>query len=218
VFATTIVSSTLLRDLAVDAGVAYAETLTGFKWIVRASGPERRLAFGYEEAFGYCVGDLVRDKDGIGALLLAAEVVSDLVGAGVTVLDRLDELARRFGVHATGQWSVRLDGADGADRIGAAMARLRATPPTALAGRQVAGVGDLLDGTPRPTLPPADVVGLALEGARVVVRPSGTEPRLKAYVEVVEPVTDGDLAGARARADEGRAALLAALPPLLGLD
>ncbi|HYI63051.1 MAG TPA: phospho-sugar mutase [Acidimicrobiales bacterium] len=218
VFATTIVSSTLLRALAVDAGVPYAETLTGFKWIVRSPGPGRRLAFGYEEALGYCVGDLVQDKDGIGALLLAAEMVSDLASGGVTVLDRLDELARGFGVHATGRWTALLEGAEGAARIAGAMARLRSSPPVALAGRRVAGVADLLDGTPRPTLPPADVVGLALEGARVVVRPSGTEPRLKCYVEVVEPVSDGDLAGARARADEGLATLLAALPPALGLD
>lgn len=217
VFATTVVSSTLLQKLAAEAGLAYAQTLTGFKWIVRAPGSERRLAFGYEEALGYCVGDLVQDKDGIGALLLAAEMVSDLVAVGLNVFDRLDDLARRFGVHRTGQWSVRLEGAEGAARIAGAMAGLRDTPPAAVAGRRVAGVADLLDGTSRPDLPPADVVGIAVEGARIVVRPSGTEPKLKCYVEVVEPLPDGDLAAARERADASLAAVLAALPDTLGL-
>lgn len=218
VFATTIVSSTLLREIAVAAGFRYAETLTGFKWIVRAAGPGRPLVFGYEEALGYCVGDAVRDKDGISALLLAAELVSTLVEEGLTVQDRLDDLARRFGVHLTGQLSVRLEGGEGAERIAAAMAHLRAAPPAALAGRVVAEVSDLADGSPARHLPPADVVGLALEGARVVVRPSGTEPKLKCYVEVVEPVKEGtDVASARTRAEEGRDRLIEALPATLGL-
>ncbi|HXH55744.1 phospho-sugar mutase [Iamia sp.] len=218
ILATTIVSSTLLRALAAEAGVGYAETLTGFKWIVRASTPEHPLILGYEEALGYCIGDQVRDKDGISALLVAAEMVSDLVEHGLTVLDRLDDLARRFGVHATGQWSLRLEGADGAARIAAAMARLRAAPPATIGHRVVAGVSDLADGAPGRGLPPADVVGLALHGARVVVRPSGTEPKLKGYVEVVEPVDEGgDLAAARVTAAAGLSALIAALPAALGL-
>lgn len=215
--ATTIVSSTLLRRIATDAGLAYAETLTGFKWIVRAA-PEGRLALGYEEALGYCVGDAVADKDGISAMLLACEMVSTLVGAGLTVFDRLDDLARRHGVHVTGQWSVRLDGSDGGDRIAAAMTRLRDAPPTRIGGRHVAAVNDLATEAPGQELPPADVVGLVLPGARVIVRPSGTEPKLKCYIEVVEPVEDGtDVGSARARAEEGRAELIEALPDVLGL-
>ncbi len=218
VAATTIVSSTLLRDLAREAGLEYVETLTGFKWLSRAPRPGQHLAIAYEEALGYCVGDLVRDKDGIGALLLACEAVSDLLADGRSVFDALDDLARRHGVHATGQWSARLEGADGATRIAAAMARLRSSPPTEVGGRRVASVTDLAAGAPGRGLPPADVVGLALQGARVVVRPSGTEPKLKCYVEVVEPVADGsDLAAVRARAHEGLAGLLAAVPDALGL-
>ena len=216
--ATTIVSSTLLRELAREAGLAYAETLTGFKWLSRAPGDGQPLVLAYEEALGYCVGDLLRDKDGIGALLLAAELVSDLLAEGRTAFDALDDIARRHGVHATGQWSARLEGADGAARIAASMARLRATPPATVGGRRVASVTDLAAGAPTRGLPPADVVGLALEGARVVVRPSGTEPKLKCYVEVVEPVAEGaDVAAVRARAHEGLAGLLAAVPDALGL-
>ncbi|HEU5151246.1 MAG TPA: phospho-sugar mutase [Iamia sp.] len=219
IFATTIVSSTLLRQIAAAAGHGYVETLTGFKWLSRAATPERPLILGYEEALGYCIGDTVRDKDGISALLLAAEMISDLVEQGLTVWDRLDDLARRFGVHHTGQWSVRLEGGDGAERIAGAMARLRATPPTAIGARPVAGVSDLAQGRPDRNLPPADVVGLALPGARVIVRPSGTEPKLKCYVEVVEAVPDGsDVAGARTRAEAGLADIVAALPGVLGLD
>jgi phosphomannomutase len=218
VFATTIVSSTLLRQVALDAGCGYVETLTGFKWLSRAGTPEHPLILAYEEALGYCIGDTVRDKDGISALLLASEMISDLVAQGLTVWDRLDDLARRFGLHVTGQWSVRLEGGDGSERIAEAMARLRATPPTAIGCRAVAGVSDLAGGAPGRGLPPADVVGLALPGARVVVRPSGTEPKLKCYVEVVEAVPPGtDVAGARARATQGLSDITAALPAVLGL-
>ncbi len=217
ILVTTIVSSTMLRQIAAAAGLGYAETLTGFKWIVRAPTPEHPLVLGYEEALGYCVGDAVRDKDGIGALLLACEMVSDLVDQGLTVWDRLDDLARRFGVHLTQQWSVRLEGGDGAARIASAMARLRSAPPRSVGSRAVAAVTDLAGGA--PGLPPSDVVGLALPGARIVVRPSGTEPKLKCYVEVVEEVPEGtDVAGARARAAEGMGDLIAALPAALGLD
>jgi phosphomannomutase len=218
VFATTIVSSTLLRQIAHDAGCAYVETLTGFKWLSRAAPPDRPLILAYEEAIGYCIGDVVRDKDGISALLLACEMISDLVAQGLTVWDRLDDLARRFGVHHTGQWSVRLEGGDGAERIAEAMARLRATPPAAIGPRPVAGVSDLAAGRPDRNLPPADVVGIALPGARVIVRPSGTEPKLKCYVEVVEAVAEGtDVAGARVRAAAGLDEIVAALPATLGL-
>ncbi len=219
VFATTIVSSSLLGKLATSAGHGYVETLTGFKWLSRAATPGRPLILAYEEAIGYCVGETVRDKDGISAFLLACEMISDLVEQGLTVWDRLDDLARRFGVHHTGQWSVRLEGGDGAERIAGAMARLRSTPPTAIGERPVAGVSDLAHGRPDRGLPPADVVGIALPGARVIVRPSGTEPKLKCYVEVVEAVPDGtDVASARTRADAALAEITAALPATLGLD
>ncbi|HEX2575835.1 MAG TPA: phospho-sugar mutase [Aquihabitans sp.] len=218
VFATTIVSSTLLGRMAAAAGVGYVETLTGFKWISRAAGPDGSLAFGYEEALGFCVGDLVGDKDGITAAVVLAEAVSALAAEGRTVLDVLDDLALAHGVHLTGQWSARVAGADGMDRLVAAMAALRVAPPTELAGRTVDAVDDLLGGDPARGFPPSDVLRLHLRGARVVIRPSGTEPKLKCYVEVVEPVTDpDDLAAARSRAAGALADLTAAAAAATGL-
>jgi phosphomannomutase len=194
VYATTIVSSSLLRALAEARGVRYAETLTGFKWIVRAGsvpesapepprssladarepGTDTDLAFGYEEALGYAVAPrLVRDKDGITAALLVAELAATLRADGRTLVDRLAELAAEFGRYATDQLSVRVT--DLAD-LGAMMSRLRSGPPATLLDRKVT-VDDLL--------PDADVLRLSADGLRVVVRPSGTEPKLKAYLEVV---------------------------------
>jgi phosphomannomutase len=187
---TTVVSSRLLGRMAEAHGVVYAETLTGFKWIARASldRPDLRLVFGYEEALGYLVGDVVLDKDGVSAALIFAELVAELKAQGRTVRDRLDDLASEYGLHATDQLSLRLDGPDGTVRIAAIMERLRADPPAALGGRGVERVDDLLDGT---ELLPTDAVILALaDDARVVVRPSGTEPKLKAYLEVVLPGPD----------------------------
>ena len=135
VLATTGVSSRMLRAMAEDAGVRYVETLTGFKWVSRAATPGHPLILGYEEALGYCIGDVVHDKDGISAFLVASEMVSDLLDEGATVLDRLDDLARRHGVHATGQWSTRREGAAGAAAIAEAMRRVRQEPPSMLAGR-----------------------------------------------------------------------------------
>lgn len=177
--ATTIVSSTLLGKLARSYEVPYSETLTGFKWIVQA-GPG--LVYGYEEALGYCVApDVVRDKDGISAALLLADLAAELKADGRTLVDRLAEIAAEFGLHATGAWSVRVSRL--AD-IEAAMARLRAVPPVILGGRAVLSVVDLRAGSPE--LPATDALVYRLEGqGRVVVRPSGTEPKLKAYLEVV---------------------------------
>jgi len=170
-YATTIVSSSLLGALCAARGVPFGETLTGFKWIVRAADD---LAFGYEEALGYCVlPDAVRDKDGISAALLAADLAAALKAGGQTLRDRLDELAAEFGVHATAQVSVRV--AD-LSRIADTMAALRADPPATLLGRAA---------TAEDLLPDADVLRLRADGVRVVVRPSGTEPKLKAYLEVV---------------------------------
>ena len=179
-YATTIVSSTLLEKLARRRGVTYAATLTGFKWITRAADD---LVFGYEEAIGYAVAPaLVLDKDGISAGLLTAELAAELRAGGSSLPQRLDELAAEFGRHTTGQISVRVD--DPAV-IADTMARLRAHPPTVLRGQSVT----VVDGTLG-----ADVLIFTYDTGRVVVRPSGTEPKLKAYLEVV---TDGAAAGAQ---------------------
>jgi phosphomannomutase len=174
-YATTIVSSTMLRAMAARHGVGYAETLTGFKWISRAA-PD--LVFGYEEALGYAVAPtLVRDKDGISAALLIAERAAALLATGSSLLERLDELAAEYGRYGTDQTSIRVDDLS---LIDTAMDRLRAAPPTTLLGQPV---------TCTDLAPVADVVTLSWSGGRVVVRPSGTEPKLKAYLEVV--VADG---------------------------
>jgi len=218
VMATTIVSSTLLSKVAAAHGVRFVETLTGFKWLGRAADPDGHLAFGYEEALGFCAGGLVRDKDGITAALLLAETVAVLAGEGRTVLDVLDDLAIAHGVHQTAQWSARVAGTDGMEQLASAMQRLRADPPTELAGRAVLGVDDLIDGDPARGFVPSDVLIWHLDGGRIVVRPSGTEPKLKAYVEVVEPVgAPADLADARARAVQELAALVAATATATGL-
>ncbi|MDX6243368.1 MAG: phosphomannomutase [Frankiales bacterium] len=218
---TTIVSCTLLRRMAAAHGVRYAETLTGFKWIMRADEPGSRFVFGYEEALGYCIGavrgpGVVRDKDGISAALAVAELAAELKAQGLTLLDRLDELAREYGLHATEQWAVRVASLH---EIDAAMATLRSARPAMLGGHPVARTVDLLEGS--PTLPPTDGVTYWLGDptapyGRVVVRPSGTEPKLKAYLEFVVPVT-GAVAEARTVADRQLAAIRASLQQLTGL-
>ncbi len=202
-FATTVVSSSMLRALCAARGVPYGETLTGFKWIVRAD-PE--LAYGYEEALGYCVApDLVRDKDGITAALVVCELAAQLRAEGRTLLDRLDELAAEFGVYATAQVSVRFTALTELTR---AMSRFRAAPPDRLLGQPVQSVTD--------RLPEADVLTLRADSCRVVVRPSGTEPKLKAYLEVIEPVTGADqVAAARQRATQTLTRLRTELAALL---
>jgi phosphomannomutase len=186
---TTIVSSTLLSRIAAAAGAQYAETLTGFKWIVRAARPGTRFVFGYEEALGYAVGEIVRDKDGIGAALALLGLAARARSRGWSLLDAYDALESAHGVHLTGQ--VTAGTAAPVD----VMARLRAAPPAQLGGSPVTGTADLTGGT--PDLPSADVLSYRLPGARVVIRPSGTEPKIKAYLEVVEPVTGRSLAEAR---------------------
>ncbi|MFI1175422.1 phospho-sugar mutase [Streptomyces melanogenes] len=195
VFAESIVSSSLLGRIAEAAGLGYEETLTGFKWIARVDG----LRYGYEEALGYCVDpEGVRDKDGITAALLVAELASVLKEQGRTLLDLLDDLAVRHGLHATDQLSVRVEDLS---VISDAMRRLREKTPTALAGLAVTKAEDLTEGTEE--LPPTDGLRYYLEGARVIVRPSGTEPKLKCYLEVVVPVASRDALGdAREKATE----------------
>jgi phosphomannomutase len=193
-YATTIVSSTLLGAMARAAGQPYVETLTGFKWIGRVDG----LAYGYEEALGYCVDpDHVKDKDGVSALLLLCELAAQTKAEGRSLMDVLDDLAVAHGLHATDQLSVRVDQLD---LIAQAMARLRGTPPTQLGGFGVEGVDDLALGSLETTgLPPTEGLRFRLaDGARVVVRPSGTEPKLKCYLEVVVPVdTDAGVDASR---------------------
>ncbi|WP_030331579.1 phospho-sugar mutase [Streptomyces sp. NRRL B-1381] len=210
VFAESIVSSSLLGRIAEKAGIGYEETLTGFKWIARVDG----LRYGYEEALGYCVDpEGVRDKDGITAALLVAELASVLKERGRTLLDLLDDLALAHGLHATDQLSVRVEDLT---VIADAMARLREQPPTALAGLAVTSAEDLTRGTDR--LPPTDGLRYHLEGARVIVRPSGTEPKLKCYLEVVVPVADAaGLPAARARGAELLAAIKRDLAAAAGI-
>ncbi len=202
-YAATIVSSTMLRALCAARDRPYGETLTGFKWIVRAGAD---LAYGYEEALGYCAAaQLVRDKDGITAALLVCELAAGLRAGRRTLSDRLDELAAEFGVHATDQLSIRVEAL--AD-IAPMMTRLRERPPKTLLDEPVTDIED--------RLPEADVLTLRTAAARVVVRPSGTEPKLKAYLEVVEPPSD-DLAQARERAAAGLVALRTEVAGALGL-
>ncbi|KQZ04125.1 phospho-sugar mutase [Streptomyces clavifer] len=200
VLAESIVSSSLLARIAAKAGLGYEETLTGFKWIARVEG----LRYGYEEALGYCVDpEGVRDKDGITAALLVAELASVLKQKGRTLLDLLDDLAVEHGLHATDQLSVRVEDLS---VIADAMRRLRENPPAALAGLTVTSAEDLSRGT--ELLPPTDGLRYHLTGARVIVRPSGTEPKLKCYLEVVVPVAS---AAALPEARTQAAALLTAI-------
>jgi phosphomannomutase len=204
----TIVSSTLLSRIAAAAGARYAETLTGFKWIVRAARPGTRFVFGYEEALGYAVGEIVRDKDGIGAALALLGLAAQARSRGWSLLDAYDALESAHGVHLTGQVTVGTAAPQGV------MARLRAAPPGELGGSPVARTTDLTGGT--PDLPSADVLSYRLPGARVVVRPSGTEPKVKAYLEVVEPVAGRSLAAARQAAAARFGPLREAVRALLG--
>ena len=199
-FATSIVSSRLLAKIAAAAGVPCVETLTGFKWLARV--PDLRYA--YEEALGYCVAPwAVRDKDGITAALLAAEMLAALKAEGRSPQDVLDDLAMRHGLHVTRQWSVR---ARDAGAFSAALQRLRSQPPTELAGSPVVAVTDFAEGT--AGLPATDALRwLCADGSRVVVRPSGTEPKLKCYLEVIEEA--GATPRARDRLDRLEAELAA---------
>ncbi len=204
-YATTIVSSSLLSAMAARHGMPYSETLTGFKWIVKAGDD---LVFGYEEALGYCVApDVTRDKDGISAALLVALLAAELKDAGSSLVERLDEIARAYGLFATDQLSIRVDDVA---QISAAVDRLRANPPSELGGLPVSSAEDLATG--ESGLPPTEGLRYWLDGsarghgsARIVVRPSGTEPKLKCYLEVMTPVEES-VGAARSAA---RAALTA---------
>jgi phosphomannomutase len=205
-YANSIVSSQLLGAIARAAGLGFKETLPGFKWISRASDD---LLFGYEEALGYCVDPTaVRDKDGVSAGLLITEMTATLKAEGRTVQDALDELAAQHGVHATSQVSLRFTDLS---EIPALMASLRAQPPTGFGGLDVVDFVDLEHGS--ADLPPTDglkyLLGGAdgIDGARVIVRPSGTEPKIKAYLEVRASVGADGVAAARAVAADRIAAV-----------
>ncbi len=209
-YAASLVSGSLLHALTGAHGVRFAETPTGFKWIIRAGSADEPLVFGYEEALGYAVTpDVARDKDGISAALAVALLAAELAADGRTLVDRLDELAREHGLFATGQLAVRVEDLS---LISDAMARLRADPPTRLLGRPVAAA-DLLTEEP-----PVDAVRLLGDGVRVVVRPSGTEPKLKAYLETVVPVhDDAGIIAARGRGEDELDQLRGEMAHALGL-
>ncbi|TQN30986.1 phosphomannomutase [Haloactinospora alba] len=189
VVASTIVSAGTLAAIAEAHGLRWEETLTGFKWLARAGGPGERNVFSYEEALGYCVGGdagrPVADKDGISAALLVAALAARAKRGGGTLLDLVREQERRYGLHRTRQVSLRV--AD-TTRLAATMRGLRSDPPTALGSWDVAHVEDFAMGV--GDLPGTDALRFGLDGpacARVTLRPSGTEPKLKAYVEVALP-------------------------------
>ncbi|GAA1048191.1 phospho-sugar mutase [Arthrobacter russicus] len=211
VFANSIVSSRLLAKIAAANGFAHVETLTGFKWISRVPG----LDYGYEEALGYCVAPgLVRDKDGISAALLIAELAAQAKAEGRTLFDVLDDLAARFGLHVSDQLSVRV--AD-LGLLGAMMNRLREHGPDSFGGSPVETAVDLAIGSDQ--LPPTDgLLYLTKDNTRVIIRPSGTEPKLKCYLEVIVPVDSAaDLAEARQQARTALDAVLEDVREALGL-
>ena len=183
--ANSIVSSRLLSRIAHAHGLEHHTTLTGFKWIARAPG----LGFGYEEAIGFCPDPAhVRDKDGIATSVVAASLVAALKAQGRSVWDELERLARLHGLHVSSPLTFRVEEIE---QIANGMARLRAQPPSVLAGSPVVEVSDLSQGY--RGLPPTDgVLVLTEAGDRVIARPSGTEPKLKCYLEVMLPVTEGE--------------------------
>ncbi|PZE85286.1 phospho-sugar mutase [Curtobacterium sp. MCBD17_032] len=200
VLAASIVSSPALSRVAEQHGLGYRDTLTGFKWVSRV--PD--LLFGYEEALGYLVDpQVVRDKDGISAALELLSLATELAADGKTVADQLDAFAERFGAFSSGQVSTRVDDLS---RIGQIMASLRSTTPADLGGISIASVTDFLDGA--EGFPPSDILRFDLEGgARVIVRPSGTEPKVKVYIDTV--------AATPAEADALTDRLAAAVRPLV---
>ena len=211
-FANSIVSSMMLESIAKSAGLEYESTLTGFKWVSRVNN----LTFGYEEALGYCVDpDNVSDKDGISAAAMFMEMLAHLKSQDKTIWLVLNELALAHGLHATDQVSVRVTSSD---QVALTMAGIRNTPPTKFGDLQVSSIDDLAIGLGE--LPKTDAVIIHLAGsdqiqkARVIVRPSGTEPKIKCYLEVV--VRGNDLGIAQQTADNELKSLAADARPLLG--
>jgi phosphomannomutase len=179
-FGNSIVSSSILRKISAHYGIDFKEVLTGFKWLAKIED----LAFGYEEAIGYAVdSETVNDKDGISAAIFLAQIASDLAADGKNLNDLLDQVWARHGFHATEQISIRV--AD-ISAISMLLANLRSNPPQEIAGRAVESIDDLA--APTDGLPPTDGVRLWLSGGvRIIIRPSGTEAKLKCYIEVITP-------------------------------
>ena len=212
---TTVVSSSLLRRMAEAFGVEYAETLTGFKWIANKALELKSkgitFVFGFEEALGYTAGEVVRDKDGVSTALLTADMALYLKSEGNDLFDQLERIYRRFGLAVSGQRSVVLPGSEGLVTMRAITAGLRERPPGKIAGKSVLVRTDLENGTrweqdggiKKMDLPPSDVLIFELEGgSRVIVRPSGTEPKIKYYFEHIETMREGEaIEQARNRAE-----------------
>jgi len=179
IFANSIVSSSILKKIAAHYNLEFKETLTGFKWLAKIKG----LTFGYEEAIGYAVdAKTVNDKDGISAAITLAQIATDLAANGKTLLDLLDEIWVRHGFHATEQISIRLSDLL---KVGVILGRLRSNPPHNIAGRAVTSIDDLA--APTDGLPPTDGLRIWLDGGvRIIIRPSGTEAKMKCYIEVIE--------------------------------
>ena len=212
---TTIVSSRMLEKMAQELGAHYDETLTGFKWIANASQRHAaeqgwQFVMGFEEALGYTVGPVVADKDGIGAALLYAEIAAVCRSRGLTLLDYLEQMIRRFGLFVTHQHSLTLPGSEGAEQIRHIMDAFRAEAPTRIGEFAVTSVRDYEKG--RAGLPPSNVLAFGLEGGgQILLRPSGTEPKIKYYFELSDPVTPSEsIDAARSRAQERLESLVAA--------
>ncbi|APR81007.1 Phosphomannomutase [Minicystis rosea] len=229
----SLVSSPMLGAIARTLGVRYEETLTGFKWIAnRAMEIEKetgtRFVFGFEEALGYTVGSVVRDKDGISAAVILAELAAVRWAEKKTLLDELEALARKFGLFVSGQKSLTMPGADGLAQIGEIMKRLRAAPPKRVGDLEVLAVGDYQaqartakDGTvTKIALPKSNVLTFELEGgSRIIARPSGTEPKIKFYFDLCEPISAGEaVADAQARAEAKMAELSKAFVAAAGVS
>ena len=179
IFANSIVSSSILKKIAEHYQLDFKETLTGFKWLAKIKG----LTFGYEEALGYAVdAKTVNDKDGISAAITLAQIATDLASDGKTLLDLLDEIWARHGFHATEQISIRLSDLS---KVGVILGGIRNNPPKNIAGRVVTSIDDLA--APKDGLPPTDGLRIWLDGGvRIIIRPSGTEAKMKCYIEVIE--------------------------------
>lgn len=217
IVAASLVSSRLLSKMAAAAGVSCETTLTGFKWVARpmVDQPDKHYLIGYEEALGYSIGGVVRDKDGISAALVAAEAVAEMIADGETVWDRLDRLAVAHGTHLTGPVSIRFAGTDAQEQMDETMTHVLANPPDALAGSRLVSSENLAEGTHLP--PTAGSLLLFADDTRVIIRPSGTEPKVKAYIEVIEPVAGpGDTEASRQRGELRLSAAQAAVGSMLG--
>jgi phosphomannomutase len=227
------VSSPMMGTIAEKLGVHYEETLTGFKWIAnRAMELERTkgmtFVFGFEEALGYTVGPLVRDKDGISAAVLVAEMAAVLRAEKKSLLDRLDELYRTYGLFTSGQRSITMKGETGVQQIAEVMKRLRAALPKTIGPLKVTATRDFesrvrtaADGSTKSIdLPATNMLMFDLEGgSRIIARPSGTEPKIKFYFDVREPIEKGEaIVKAEGRASERLNALATAFLGIAGVS